>query len=404
MRLTLLKLGRCVCALMATLLSGIMHAAPGDLYVTDSGNDTLFRYTPAGTSTPFASGQSVHLAGLAFDSTGNLYVAASDSGLIFKFTPAGTRTTFASGLSAPFGLAFDGLGNLYVTDFNAIFKITVAGVRSTFALAPTSLGSLAFDSSGNLFATESLGDKIFKFAPDGTRTTFASGLSHPAGLAFDKSGNLFVATSVAPGGTPFSTGTVFKFNHTGTRSTFTSDLRIAGDIAFDSAGNLFVADPERRTIEKFTPAAVKSTFASVFLPTGLAFEPMTDRLRNTSARGLVQTGDNVLIGGFIVGGSALNNAAVLIRAIGPSLSQFGVVNPLQDPTLVLYNSSGAVIASNNNWQDTQSSQISATGISPSDPRESAIFATLPAGSFTVITRGANNSRGVALLEIYSLNK
>lgn len=145
-----------------------------------------------------------------------------------------------------------------------------------------------------------------------------------------------------------------------------------------------------------------STFASgLTTPTLLAFEPIAEKFRNVSARGFVQTGDNVLIGGFILGGNALPNNAVVVRAIGPSLSASGVTNPLQDPLLELHDGSGAMIASNDNWRDTGEAQISASGFAPADPHESVILAALPAGSYTVVVRGVGDTTGVALLEVYN---
>ncbi len=134
----------------------------------------------------------------------------------------------------------------------------------------------------------------------------------------------------------------------------------------------------------------------------LAFEPVIEKLRNISARGVVGTGDGVLIGGFIVGGNALVNNAVVARAIGPSLAQAGVTNALADPTLELHDASGALLASNDDWQDTQEAEITASGRAPTDPNESAIFATLPAGNFTAVVRGADDTTGVALIEVYSV--
>lgn len=90
--------------------------------------------------------------------------------------------------------------------------------------------------------------------------------------------------------------------------------------------------------------------------------------------------------------------------MGPSLSEAEVANPLPDPLLELHNASGAVIASNDNWQDTQAAQITASGLAPSDQREAAIFATLPAGNYTAVVRGANDTTGVALVEVYSLGR
>jgi hypothetical protein len=126
------------------------------------------------------------------------------------------------------------------------------------------------------------------------------------------------------------------------------------------------------------------------------------RLANISTRSFVDTGDNVMIGGFILGnGSA--NARVLIRAIGPSLTAFGVPDALADSTLELHNDNGATIAANDDWRDTQQAEIEATGIPPSDDRESAIVRTLAPGAYTAIVRGKNNTTGVALVEAYELS-
>jgi hypothetical protein len=126
------------------------------------------------------------------------------------------------------------------------------------------------------------------------------------------------------------------------------------------------------------------------------------QLANISTRGFVDSGDNVMIGGFILGnGSA--NARVLIRAIGPSLAVFGVPNALGDPTLELHTNNGDIIAANDNWRDTQQAEIEATGIPPSDDRESAIIGTLAPGAYTAILRGKNDTTGVALVEAYQLS-
>lgn len=122
------------------------------------------------------------------------------------------------------------------------------------------------------------------------------------------------------------------------------------------------------------------------------------RLANISTRGFVGKDDNVLIGGTIVVGSG--STTVLFRALGPSLA--GVANALQDPTLELHDSQGATIF-NDNWQDTQASDIQATTIPPSDPREAAILRQLSPGAYTAIVRGKNNTTGVALIEAYQLN-
>ncbi len=133
-------------------------------------------------------------------------------------------------------------------------------------------------------------------------------------------------------------------------------------------------------------------------------------LANISTRAFVETGDNVVIGGFVVQGAQPKR--VIIRAIGPELTQYGVPNALANPTLELYDGTGALIASNNNWATTiiggiitsnQVHEIQASGYAPGDPFESAIIADLPAGNYTAIVRGVNNMTGVALVEVYSLS-
>jgi len=133
-------------------------------------------------------------------------------------------------------------------------------------------------------------------------------------------------------------------------------------------------------------------------------------LSNISTRSLVQTGDNVMIGGFIVRGAGTKR--VILRAIGPELTQYGVPDPLEDPTLELHDGTGALIASNNDWQHTiiggiitsdQVQEIQFTGHAPGDPSESAIVASLSPGNYTAIVRGVNNTIGTALVELYDLD-
>ena len=123
------------------------------------------------------------------------------------------------------------------------------------------------------------------------------------------------------------------------------------------------------------------------------------KLANISTRGLVEIGDNVLIGGFITGNGSTK---VLLRAIGPTLASAGVTNPLHDPTLGLFNSNGMPVATNDDWRTTQRTEIEATGIPPNDNRESAIVATLVPGSYTAIVQGSGGSTGVGLVEFYNI--
>jgi len=132
-------------------------------------------------------------------------------------------------------------------------------------------------------------------------------------------------------------------------------------------------------------------------------------LANISTRAFVQTGDNVMIGGFII---EHPYSRVVIRAIGPSLRGYHVLHALANPKLELHDATGALIASNDDWQHTiiggvirgnQFYEIQHSGHAPTDPRESAIIATLGPGNYTAIVRGVNNTTGVALVEVYDLD-
>ncbi|MEO7724960.1 MAG: peptidylprolyl isomerase [Chthoniobacterales bacterium] len=125
-------------------------------------------------------------------------------------------------------------------------------------------------------------------------------------------------------------------------------------------------------------------------------------LLNISTRGNVETGDNVMIGGFIVAGNG--SQQVLVRAIGPSLAAQGVANPLSDPTLTLYDAQGTELDFNDNWQDNPAAaEIEATTIPPNDPKEAALLPTLAPGGYTAIVRGAGSATGTGLVEVYVLN-
>jgi len=178
-------------------------------------------------------------------------------------------------------------------------------------------------------------------------------------------------------------------------------------------GNLF----ESAIIADLPPGNYTAIVSGVNNTTGVALVEVYDLgndasslLGNISTRSFVQTGDNVMIGGFIVQGTGAKR--VIIRAIGPELSQFGVPDPLANPRLELHNAAGALIGSNDDWQHTiiggvitrgQVTDIQNSGHAPTDLSESAIIAELPPGNYTAIVRGVNDATGVALVEVYDLD-
>jgi arylsulfate sulfotransferase len=133
------------------------------------------------------------------------------------------------------------------------------------------------------------------------------------------------------------------------------------------------------------------------------FPTVGPRVQNLSTRGTVLTGDNVLINGFIITGT--DPETVVLRALGPSLSGFGLSGVLADPVLTLHNSSGTVIASNDNWQtDIGAAFMEQNGFAPSNPSESAsLVQNLVPGAYTVVVRGQNSTQGISLAEVYEIH-
>ncbi len=372
----------------------------GDIYV--SAPPLLVKISADGTQSIIPT-TIVTPSGVIFDQAGNVYIADSATNTVVKITPDGTQTTIASGLANPKDLALDSSGNLYVANSgtNSVIKISRNGTKTTFAAGLNDPTGLAFDVLGNLFVSSKGSNAIFKISPNGTKSIFVkAGLNAPGGIAFDATGNLLVADT--------GSNAILKVDRNGNVSAkVSSGLNLPADVSVDALGNLLVADIGSNSIVKISPnGTITRIITGLIDPKFLAMAPGLHQLLNISTRAFVQTGNHVLIGGFIIRGTPdadLGETTVLVRAIGPSLDSSGVPDPLLNPVLELHDGSGALIATNDNWMDTQKRQIQQTGLAPSDNRESAIKATLPDGNYTAIVRGANDTIGVALVEVYKLD-
>ena len=371
-----------------THATSLIQAADGNFYGTAAGDSSggffnhppgmhnagiFFRLTPAGVFTTlysFSGGADGSLPNaLTQGADGNFYGSTlcgpesppyvfSGLGKIFKITPSGTLTvlyTFTGGNDGgnPRGVIQGGDGNLYgITGYPniaAVFKITLAGVRNTLYRFEGNNGSgpsrLIPSTDGNVYGTTQNGGipqagSIFRITPAGQVTTYifdgAATGGHPSQLFEGEEHNLYGATGVGGG---FDHGTVFRLN---------------------------MAPPRN--------------------------------LLNISTRSQVLTGDQVLIGGFIIEGT--DPKRVIIRGIGPSLN--GVGATLQDPMLELHQGS-VTIAMNDDWKEHQA-DVEATTLQPTNDRESAIVATLTPGAYTAILSGKNNGTGVGVVEVYDLNQ
>jgi putative Ig domain-containing protein len=163
---------------------------------------------------------------------------------------------------------------------------------------------------------------------------------------------------------------------------------------------------ESAIVATLAPGMYVTVIRGVSNSTGFAVSEIYDLDSTTSSltaigtRGLVQTGDNVLISGIILSGS--QNQQVLVRALGPSLTNAGLPNALTDPTLELHDGNGALLAANDNWRTSQETAIQNSGLAPSNDLESAIISTIQPGAYTAILRGANNTTGFGFVQFYAL--
>ncbi|MBA3571889.1 MAG: hypothetical protein H0W34_07945 [Pyrinomonadaceae bacterium] len=194
--------------------------------------------------------------------------------------------------------------------------------------------------------------------------------------------------------------------------TFTNDNWKSGgqQAEIEATGIPPTDDLESAMVVTLDPGAHTAVLRGVDNTTGIGLIEVYDlaqevnaKLANISSRGLVQTGDDVMIGGFILEPASNSSSTVVVRAIGPSLGSRGVANPLANPTLELRDSQGALIVSNDDWQQgSDSTTISTRGLAPENSKESAALAIPPPGNYTAIVRGVDNTVGVGLVEVYQL--
>jgi hypothetical protein len=203
--------------------------------------------------------------------------------------------------------------------------------------------------------------------------------------------------------------TLELFNQNGVSISSNDDWKNSPDRAEIEGSGLAPEDDRESVIARIlNPGIYTAVVRGKGNTTGIGVVEAYDRrpggdgeLANISTRGFVEKGDNVLIGGFIVG-TRSTGTRVLLRAIGPSLRS-QLPNPLNDPKIELFNANGTSLGSNDNWKESADlAAIEATGLQPSEDAESALLASVTPALYTAIVSGADDGTGVALVEVYNV--
>jgi sugar lactone lactonase YvrE len=420
----------------------------GTVYVADSGNNTIREIAPGGVvttlaGTPGSAGSTDGTGpaalfnrpnGIAVDRVGNVYVADTSNHTIRKIAPGGIVTTLAGvpGLEGlvdgksttaefgwPEGIAVDAGGNVFVSD---------AGLGSGGIIREIAVG-------GNV--TTLAGNPVFPNAGSVWNGTGAGAFfADPEGIAVDGNGNVYVAdsstNSIRIGSQNFgfiftsqpqtetvNSGSAVVFNAVATGATSYQWELNGSPVADSPAGTtsnvisgstgpqLLITNATSASAGGYVCVARTSSGSNVSATANLAVESAATpgMLVNMSARGFVGGGDNILIGGFYVGGST--SRTVLIQALGPALSGEGVGNALQHPVLTIHDSTGAAIYSNTGWGSSQvllnaAAAVFASPVLQPDSADSEVLLTLPPGGYTAEISGADGGTGVALCAIYQL--
>jgi len=411
---------------------GVAVDGVGNVYVADTGNNTIRKITPAGVVTTLAGTPGANTGGgadgtggaaqfetpegLTVDSAGTVYVTDTGNCTIRKVTPTGIVTTFAgststrgtvdgtgsaAGFSAPSGGTVDGAGNVYVSDVDAIRKITPAGVVTTLAGISRISGDAdgiggvarffgpvgtAVDGAGNVYVADSGNNTIRKGFP--VVSAWVDITTQPASQTLTAGGSATLAVAATGGASP-----TYQWQFDGTSIPGASSSTLAlPNIGTTQAGTYSVVVTSAGDSTVSTAATVAVTSAAW--------------LTNISARAYVAPslgGDDVLIVGLNTAGPA--SKSVLVRGAGPALPQLDVPDFLVHPSLTFYTGSNAdpVVTG---WPPGLASLFTSLGAFPFavGSNDTAVLKSLNPGGYTAIVNSTDGGDGVALAEIYDADQ
>jgi hypothetical protein len=382
----------------------------------------------------FAGGDNADDAfGIAVDTAGNAYVTGYTNSDTFPITPDAYQTKCA-GVSDAFLTKIDPSGAtlLYSTFLGgAQFDQGYAGVgvdNAGHAFVAGLTGSPEFPATPGAFQTSHHGgDDVFIAKFDFSATAPIDQLLNIATrLPVQTGDNVLIGGFIITGTQPkkvliMGIGPSLAQFFSGSLSDPTLDL-FQGDQLLQTNDNWIETraeieatglhpsnDLESAIVRTLDPGSYTAILRGKGGATGIGVVQAYDlnqaaqsKFGNIATRGFVDSGDNAMIGGFIIGPTGGTTTTVVIRAIGPSLANFGITGALQDPTLELHDGNGATIAFNDNWKnDTNKSKVPPS-LQPSDLRESVLYRVLAPGNYTAVMRGSGNSTGIGLVEIYNL--
>ena len=433
--------------------TGVAVDRLGNVYVSEV-DATIRRIAPGGVvttlaGTPMALGsqdgvgsaaQFATPADLAVDNSGNIFVADASANTIRKIVPtvsAGVTTWTVSTLAgtAPTSISIVGILSGPGQGVSGEGFVDGTGGAAEFD-GPR---GISVDASGNVYVADTFNGAIRRVTPGGVVSTVAdvsgakaAGFSSPTGIALDGAGNIYVGDSLdgtiregflasepVIAGQPVSetvnSGSTAVFNVTGQFAAGTTyqwqlngvNLSDGGTIAGSAGPQLVISGATSANNGAYTCIVTIGSLSVHSDPATLTVTSAANPgfLVNLSARASVGVGNDILIGGFFVGGTT--SRTVLIQALGPALASQGVSGPLQQPILTLHDSTGAVIYSNTGWGSNPVLQKAAASVYANPPlqpnsADSELLVTLPPGGYTAEVAGVGNGTGIALCAIYEL--
>jgi Beta-propeller repeat len=392
----------------STYLGGNGYDIGNDIAVDSAGNAYVTGLTIS-TNFPTANAFQSALGHVDFDDVFVTKLNAAGSALVYSSYLGGTDYDYG------YGIAVDSAGNAYVTG------------STQSRCFPTTTG--AFDTTWSLGVPDAFVTKISETAQPSTLTPCPSQLLNIATRTRVLAGDgVLIGGFTVTGGSAVKrmlirgigpslnvpgalANPVLEFydSFAGNPPFASNDDWITNRAEIEATGIPPSNDLESAIVMSLQPGAFTAVLRGKDNGVGIGVVEVYDLnpdvpaiLSNISGRGFVGTGDNVMIGGFIVGGDGQANARVVVRGLGPSLGAFGVTGALPDPIIDLKNANGTTLMSNDDWQQGQPTELNSLGLAPNDTRESALVIAVPHGNYTAILRGKGGSTGLGVVEVYNV--